>query len=131
MPRMTVPYDPRDGMLIEVEICCPGSPTTTSAPVTLLVDTGSTRTHLTSQIANHLGLPFRGMVPVISMATTHHLESWTADISIPALQMTFADMRITDFLQPGLKQAGVLGRDILSRGVLLIDGPNRTATLAF
>jgi hypothetical protein len=128
---MTVRYDPIDGMLIEVEFRGPGNPSGPTAPVTLLVDTGATRTHITSQIADFLGLPLRGKRRITSATTQQLLDHWTADVIIPGLPMTFPDILVRDFLQPNIKQAGVLGRDILSLGVLHIDGPNRIATLSF
>ena len=131
MPQMTTRYDPRDGILIEVELRCPGDPSAPTASATLLIDTGSTRTHITSQIADHLGLPLRGRRLVTTASAQRLMDYWTADVIIPGLPITFSNIEVRDFLPPNMKQAGVLGRDILSLGILHIDGPNRIATLSF
>ena len=131
MPQMTMAYDPNDGILIEVEFRCPGTPSVQTAPVTLMVDTGARRTHVTSQIADFFQLPLRGQRRVVTADSSRLMDTWTTDIVIPALPMTFPDILVTDFLTPNRNYAGVLGRDILSNGVLHVDGPNRTVTLGF
>jgi hypothetical protein len=66
-------------------------------------------------------------------SATHQaiVEVYLADLAFPATQVSFADVRVRQFLQPTRNYSGVLGRDVMDNGAIRLDGRTRELILSF
>ena len=113
----------------------PEGEVTSSVPIgggSMLIDTGATATVIDAELASNLSLPetevrrensvtgIGGEVPVRQFTGAIYLSNWV--LTIPA---TFSAIPL--FRQVGF--VAVIGMDILSQYVLVVDGPGRRVEL--
>ena len=137
MPRLTRLFDIAIGPIVEVlvtdsdrdrqEYDSPRSET-----VSMLVDSGASDSWLKQEVVDRLGLYPLGLHPVSGFGKTEPTLQYLADIELrldsPYL---LPDWKLFRFEAHYDKIDGILGRDVLDRGIFTIDGPNRQFTLEF
>ena len=139
MPLLTPPFDPAVGPLLTVTISYPASLWTASdtpAPttaVTMLIDSAATLTCIAPTVATKLALPILGLRPLSSVTEQTEVNEYLADLYLPVAVPPYhlKDLRLIEFPMGNLSMGGLLGRDLLQRGLLQLNGPERTYTLAF
>ncbi len=137
MPQLTRHYDVEIGPVIEVLVSdsyrdradhdAPRSET-----VTMLVDSGASDSWLKQEVIDRLGLFTLGFHPVSGFGKTEPTLQYLADIELQLdAPHLLPDWKLFRFVTPYDKIDGILGRDVLDRGIFTIDGPNRQFTLEF
>jgi len=121
-PPDTFPYDARRSPPAPVLPVRLGPPRTEPATaVAALVDSGADVTVLPEGLPQALGLPQVSVVTVRGVAGTARLPVYAAEVEA-------ADRRqIVEVV--GLGGEALLGRDLLNRWVVVLDGPRRTLRL--
>jgi len=136
MPCLSGQYDPNIGLLINVAILPIGvAPTPAQAPLSAsqppvlnvpqlfaaLIDTGATTTCITTDVAQAVGIAPIGRREMISATHTIDTNLYVADLLLPFGNMVFTmgGIQLMEFaVQPGTPFQMLLGRDVISRGVL-------------
>ena len=144
MPSLSLPYDPKIGPRIKVSFAQAGALAGGQGrvvPATFLVDTGASLTSISPQIAQRVGLRSLGKIPVSAPVGLSSLNTYLVDLLVMFgdLEGQFPNGDIPTFPAPNLLvmdylgrqdyYQGLLGRDILDRGILKVVGPERRYTL--
>ncbi len=129
MPIISNQFDPQGRPLIRIAITnCGSMPGRTSWRMGL-IDTGANLTGIAPSIVSSLGLSPVGTVGRASSTHTGHTNLYLGDLHIPYLRdgvethHTFKNLYFNDFLTPPPDFEVLIGRDIISKGVLVVDGP--------
>lgn len=113
-----------------------GKPVPNPIIIDALIDTGAFCTCVDPSVIQALGLTPTGNVPIMTPSTgtgTHQCNQY--DVSIAVMMNT--DFKIIDtipVLEAHLAQQGhkaLIGRDILSQGILIYNGPHNSVTISF
>ncbi len=141
MPSLSLPYEPAIGPLIHVSFtqagALSGSRQGGSVPAKFLIDTGASITALSPAIAKRVGLRSLGRMPVSVPAGLTSLNAYLVDLlvifgdpltgfphgRIPTFPVQ--NLPVLEYLGRPDHYQGLLGRDILDRGILKTDGPNK------
>ena len=137
MPQIKSNYDPDVGPLVTAFVSEPLShaseeDTPRREKVAMLVDTGASDSAISGRVADRLGLPILGLDSVVGFGSTEDAYQHLADLDL-SLDQTFTipGLMLFRFDKDSDRIQGILGRDVLGRGVLVLDGPNRQFTLTF
>jgi hypothetical protein len=104
-----------------------------------LIDTGATKSAVAEAVAQQLGIQPSGLVNVGTAAGMQQQPVYSARFSFPGGPLPpieFAELtgvNLQGHTVPGLQLPliALIGRDILSRFVMIYDGQSATVTLAF
>ena len=95
-----------------------------------LVDTGATESSIDSELARQLGLPRVDQQIIAGAGGKHTIDVFLAQMYVPELGQAkhgqFAGVHLT---QGDSHHKAILGRDFLSRIVMIYDGPGERVTL--
>ena len=98
--------------------------------VPALVDTGAQESSIDSELANELGLLLVDQQVIAGAGGRHTVDVFLAQIYVPDLGQTlhghFAGVHLA---QGDMPHKAILGRDFLSRCVMIYDGPENRVTL--
>ncbi len=116
-----------------------GVPAPASVGARLLIDTGSFITGLMPDVFQQLHLTPYGRTPIRTPSTTPGAPHWCDQYLIILTflcgmgKYPFPPVSViaSEDFHPDEEVQGILGRDILDRGILNYHGPERTFTLAF
>ncbi len=137
MPCISVTFNPTVGPLLNVLIAPAGTLKAKASGdgqaqlgyYSLLVDTGADVTCLATQVAVDLGLRLLGKRTVGHAAGSDEVNTYLADIGIPfgdptkGVQTHIAEnMTVMEFSGVHQNYQGLLGRDLICRGLLSISG---------
>ena len=137
MPCLAATFDPTIGPLLNVLIApagtlkarANGAEEPAVGYLSLLIDTGADITCLTTQAAVQFGLQLLGKRNVHHAAVEDEANTYLADIAIPfgdptkGAQTHIAEnMTIMEFGGAHTNYQGLLGRDLICRGLLSISG---------
>ena len=138
MPLITLSFDPDRGAFLTVGFATPASLRPQGqAPfvraVSLLIDTGAMRTSISPAIATEFGLPILGQTTIRSATHEVPVNEYLADLiwTVPKPPVPLPDFRVLEFPMAGSGCDGLLGRDILRFGLVSMNGPDKSITLAF
>lgn len=141
MPCVSGRFNPSQGIFINLAIAKPGTIIQQAAAgsqvavgpgaagpgkvptFVALIDTGATRTCISKQAANLAGLVAMGKLPMVSATNTIPMDTYLADIILPMgnAGLLLQNMQIMEFnCDPNCPFQMLLGRDILSKGVLTV-----------
>jgi hypothetical protein len=139
MPLITRPYDLQKGPYIDVFLSKPESSTFRTEEVndstqklTMLLDSGASKTAISSNIAAKMGLLPMGKTPLKS--ATHEVEAnifyvdLRCSLFTPALYIP--DMKVVEFSFANGWIDGFLGRDFFEKVIFSLNGPAKTFTIA-
>ena len=98
----------------------------------MLIDTGAQVSLLDLSAALELGLPETDMpIAIAGVAGTGLARRFTGVLHLPqwniTVAMTFASLPLREQQEQGL--LGIIGMDLLSEFILILDGPNRSIAL--
>jgi hypothetical protein len=146
MPHVTFPTS-TDGLIIDALVGLPGAVMTAiqqsgkpiPPPVLIraLVDTGADATSLSGGCAMRVGLKTAGRQSMQTAGGSVIVNQYDISFSISAphqaggILSVRPDLRVTEWLYPGPGLDALVGMDVLSEGLLILDGPGRQFTLAF
>lgn len=101
------------------------------ALVRFLVDTGASHTCVTPDVARQANLHVLGLVPVQSTTQQVLARTYLADLLLPIGSPGYfvRDVRLSELKLASPLWDGLLGRDWLCKGHLLIDGLASTFTI--
>ena len=136
MPCLSVTYDPRVGPVINVGFAKPNEASDQSSQkqlCPLLVDTGADITCVSPGIADGLGINPISKKKIQGATGISELNVYLIDLllpfgdplhspSIPIQTLVMESIQIVEFQSSNSAYQGLLGRDILSRGLLSIEG---------
>lgn len=143
MPCLTVSYNPSIGPILQLAIARPLSLLSSESEkqqrqaigVTALIDTGASITCISQVVAERAGLQVYGKIPMQSASHTVSANAYIVDLLIPfgadprnVLLYTVTDHTVMEFQTDNSQFQALLGRDILSRGMLQLTGYNNTFT---
>ena len=132
---MSCQYEPSVGPLIHIIFTQAGALATRKVQGTgadFLIDTGASKTCISPEIVRRTGLRSIGKVPVGVASGTASLNTYLVDLLVPfdpariqgAKGQTFAvqNIQVVEYLGDASRYQGLLGRDIIDRGVFIIAG---------
>ena len=137
MPCLSATFNPAIGPLLNVLIAPAGTLKVSGngdeqpkvGYISLLIDTGADITCLTTQVAKEFRLRLLGKRDVHHAAGTDEANTYLADIAIPfgdptkGVQTHIAEnMTVMEFSGVHQNYQGLLGRDLICRGLLSISG---------
>lgn len=93
-----------------------------------LIDTGAYSTAVSKDAAENMGLQFRSYREVISGYGVNRSKVYHADIFIPDIKFWKPGVGIVEFSSRFREFDALLGRDVLSAGVLIMDSIKRETT---
>jgi hypothetical protein len=98
----------------------------------MLLDTGASDSAISGRVADRLGLRVLGFETIVGFGSAGDSVQYLADVDL-ILEEVFplGEIPLFRFETESDRVQGILGRDILARGTLFLDGPNRTFTLTF
>ena len=146
MPSLTLAFAPEGPILqILVYASAPrraalkaaGMPIPKPISINVLVDTGASSTCVDSSQLAKLGIPPSGLIDVHTPSTGStpvQLSQFDVDLGVVLDNGKFHLISTlpvieSNFVSPGVD--GLLGRDVLSQGILIFNGSAKTFTLAF
>jgi hypothetical protein len=150
MPQVTLGTTPQ-GLIVEaiVGVSAPrlvalrseGKAIPESISVMALIDTGADSTMIDGSVITRLGIPSIGTIAMHTPSTgAQPVECFTFDVCL-GIQSQQAGYLIThfdtllvmesDFAAQGVVYNALIGRDVLSRGLLFYNGPHNAYTLSF
>ena len=142
MPCLSGSYDPKVGILLQVDILTGGTVAAahrqaksagnaqaqlTAAGTRGLVDTGASQTCISPQLAKHLDLSPRGKIAIQGATGSRPVNAYHVDLmlSFGSQSGVIENLDVCEF-DPGQAPFQVLiGRDVLCRGVLTMDFSGR------
>lgn len=129
MPSISNQFDAEGRPLMRIAITdCGSIPGRTSWRMGL-IDTGANLTGIAPSIVFSLRLSPVGTVGRASSTHSGNTNLYLGDLHISYLRdgvethYTFQDLHFNDFLTPHPNFEVLIGRDVLSKGVLVVDGP--------
>jgi hypothetical protein len=147
MPFVTLPFD-HVGPLIDVflvvsrpyhdALIAAGKPVPPAVCARLLIDTGATCTNIDPTVISKLGIASRGTVPVHTPstgATPHMTAQYDVGLVIPLGKsgqvhcINALPVLASNLACQGIQ--GLLGRDVLQRGIFTVNGVERIYLLGF
>jgi len=151
MPFCTLPST-KQGALIDVlvmpsrpqqtALAQAGKPVPAPVPARLLIDTGASCTSIDQAILTQLNLTARDMIPIhtpTTGGTPHQAPQYDIGLAIPLVQPGRAAAPAyiinalpvigTNLAAQGIQ--GLLGRDVLQKGLLTVNGPAGMYVLGF
>jgi hypothetical protein len=149
MPILTAPVVTPDGPLVRIllgpsrsqvhSLRLAGRPLPQPVELTALVDTGAEVSAVDPGVITGLGLPLKAAGLANVPATGGPTETWArpASLSIlhpsnqPILNLVISALDLFEVPLTGLGYEALIGRDVLSRCVLIYDGPAAVFTLAY
>lgn len=140
MPLITQPYDAQKGPYIDVFLSKPKSITFRSQEIedsicklTMLIDSGASRTAVSSEAALKMGLLPMGKTSLKSatdeVSANIFYVDLRCDLFTPSFQLL--DMKVIEFSFAKGWIDGFLGRDFLEKVIFSINGPEKKFTLGF
>lgn len=130
MPLVKYEFDTRIGPVVEIEFAHPGAAAQAvrgSKPemhrYNALIDTGASMTGISKKLADAVGLRARGKLRMVSPHGTKDSNKYYADVFIPVVNLWNMDLEIIEVHGGFLAFDALLGRDILRKGLLTVDGP--------
>lgn len=137
MPRIAGPFDPKNGVYVDVFISKPLSTYNeedaerSKRKLSMLVDSGASRTAISPVIAQEIGLVPIGRKPLRSATGEVKAKQYHADLTcelfVPCLYLP--DLSIIEF-EFGLGwRDGFLGRDFLEKVIFETNGPGRAFSI--
>ena len=133
MPVLSRNFNPRIGPLIQVIVAPPGQVRPLAGHTVqearkalnvyeLLVDTGADTTCISKEVVDSLELSPQGTIPMTTPDGLSYPSTYLADIAIPFGEMVFTleSQQVIEFKGDTKNYKGLIGRDILCRGVLNI-----------
>ncbi len=137
MPLYKAPFDPKNGPYIDVFITKPLSvyredeAEVSKKKLSMLIDTGASRTGISSAIAQEIGLIPTGKQKVTSVTGQAKTNLYCGDLILEQFSPCFymPDINIMQFEATTPFRDGILGRDFLSRVVFEINGFDRIFTI--
>jgi gag-polyprotein putative aspartyl protease len=139
MPLITQPYDTKTGPYIDVFLSKPESVTFRKSEIeestrklTMLIDSGASKTAISSSVAQKMGLLPIGRTPLKSATNEVDANIFYVDLRCHLFTPTFyvPDMKVVEFKFANGWIDGFLGRDFLERVVFNINGPEQTFTIS-
>ncbi|MEX0712024.1 MAG: hypothetical protein WD278_06720 [Pirellulales bacterium] len=146
MPSLTVSLQPQGPIVsIAVAVSAQRQDAMTKAgfqaplPVqaVALIDTGASCTCIDPGIIQQLGLVATGSTSIVTPSTgaiPHQCNQYDVSLSILLDNSRFHRLLTLPVIETDLANAGVqalIGRDVLSEGILIYNGCSRTVTLSF
>jgi hypothetical protein len=145
MPCSTFPIDPSlNCPITEIGLAAPLSQQAAGAPapiihwVKALVDTGCNGTSIHASAFVRAGLTHIGKKPIINTSNSNLIvNQYLGDLFLKCtflrgnMEFRFSDHLFLELLQQNPNFDALLGTDILSLGVLVIDGNTKSATFSF
>ena len=146
MPNLTIPVGSDRPPIIDLVVAVTedmadslkarGQPVPLPVIVPALLDPGASHSLISRDIAEELGLDFRGARDVFGIGGNITVSGYVCMVRLfyggaPSVLLTYAAPVIA---VPNLNHLGarmILGRDILSRCVVIYNGPHSTCTFAF
>jgi hypothetical protein len=139
LPSITLPFDPVIGPVFNCVVARPvsllpiGVIPTGATSVRFLVDTGASHTCVNHAIAVRANLHVLGLVAVQSTTQQISVNTYLADMFIPIGNpgVFLSDVQLSELLLGNPFFDGLLGRDLLTRGQLYLNGVAGMFTLTF
>ena len=96
-----------------------------------LVDTGATRTVIRSGICSNLSLTARNRVQIGTAGEPCFADEFDVSLFFPLLNVGFDTIFVLEAPLAGQNITCLIGRDLLSRGILFYNGFDNSYTLGF
>lgn len=133
MPSISFQYEPAVGPIIHILFTQAGalsSQVERTSGADLLIDTGASITCISPELAKRIGLRSLGKEPVIVASGTASLNTYLVDMLIPFTEpartqgQTFPveNIQVMEYLGNTSRYQGLLGRDIIDRGIFMLAG---------
>ena len=140
MPCHTIPFDPEKGPYIDVVLSKPLSGyrdeevNASMYNVKMLIDTGASKTAISPEVLQKIGLVPIERVPLKSVTSDIkayiYLADLTCDLFVPCFYMP--NISILSFeREGGWHIDGFIGRDFLEKVTFEMNGPAKTFTITF
>jgi hypothetical protein len=137
MPCLNGKYNPQTGPVINIRLV-PGGTITAQNPkvptsalgFSALLDTGASGTCISLTVAQSIGVSAIGMFPMVSATHEVPVNVYLVDIVIPLIGSSFfiGGISAFEFSPPaGSPFQAIIGRDIISRGVLTLSSDGHFA----
>lgn len=133
MPSISFQYEPAVGPIIHILFTQAGalsSQVERTSGADLLIDTGASITCISPELAKRIGLRSLGKEPVVVASGTASLNTYLVDMLIPFTEpartkgQTFPveNIQVMEYLGNTSRYQGLLGRDIIDRGIFMLAG---------
>ena len=133
MPSISFQYEPAVGPIIHILFTQAGalsSQVEQTSGADLLIDTGASITCISPELATRIGLRSLGKEPVVVASGTASLNTYLVDMLIPFTEpartqgQTFPveNIQVMEYLGNTSRYQGLLGRDIIDRGIFMLAG---------
>ena len=133
MPSISFQYEPAVGPIIHILFTQAGalsSQVERTSGADLLIDTGASITCISPELAKRIGLRSLGKEPVIVASGTASLNTYLVDMLIPFTEpartqgQTFPveNIQVMEYLGNTSRYQGLLGRDIIDKGIFMLAG---------
>ena len=133
MPSISFQYEPAVGPTIHILFTQAGalsSQVERTSGADLLIDTGASITCISPELAKQIGLRSLGKEPVVVASGTASLNTYLVDMLIPFTEpartqgQTFPveNIQVMEYLGNTSRYQGLLGRDIIDRGIFMLAG---------
>ena len=133
MPSISFQYEPAVGPVIHILFTQAGalsSQVERTSGADLLIDTGASITCISPELAKRIGLRSLGKEPVVVASGTASLNTYLVDMLIPFTEpartqgQTFPveNIQVMEYLGNTSRYQGLLGRDIIDRGIFMLAG---------
>jgi predicted aspartyl protease len=99
--------------------------------LTALVDTGATRTVIREGICKKLNLTPRNQVQNSTAGEPCYVQEYDASLFFPMLNILFETIFVLEAPLTGQNITCLIGRDLLSKGILFYNGFDNSYTLGF
>ena len=133
MPSISFQYEPAVGPIIHILFTQAGalsSQVERTSGADLLIDTGASITCISPELAKRIGLRSLGKEPVIVASGTASLNTYLVDMLIPFTEPTrtqgqtfpVENIQVMEYLGNTSRYQGLLGRDIIDKGIFMLAG---------
>ena len=133
---MSFQYDPAVGPVMHILFTQAGALSSQEGRTSgadLLIDTGASITCISPELAKRIGLRSLGKESVVVASGTASLNTYLVDMLIPftkpartqgpeAQTLPVQNIQVMEYLGDTSRHQGLLGRDIIDRGIFMIAG---------